>query len=230
MDLTKFPNWSLIISFVINILFILFIIFFIFFRFSSKKKYRNNKSNNEIYEPFYKMNHDNQMGKIEDLKKENESLKRRIKSLENKTVTTNYKPSEITNDVSSQKEKVIEDKLSPSIELTIPIKKPKTKTIFLPSPFKENRFSIEDESEIQLPTSIYKVDYDLEERKGAIQLLATADLTRALNSPHTFLETVCIYQNAYNSKANGISVVEKGSVILEDKDWVVTNKIKIKFI
>ena len=110
MDLTKFPNWLLIISFVINILFILFIIFF---RFSSKKKYRTNKSNNEIYEPFYKMNQDNQMGKIEGLKKENESLKRQIKSLENKTVTTSYKLSEITNDVSSQKEKVIEDKLSP---------------------------------------------------------------------------------------------------------------------
>ena len=63
-----------------------------------------------------------------------------------------------------------------------------------------------------------------------ITLIETADLSRALNSPNTFLETVCDYENPYNPLAKGIKVMSDGEVCLEGQDWVVKKKIRIKFI
>jgi len=55
-------------------------------------------------------------------------------------------------------------------------------------------------------------------------------LSRALNSPNLYLETVCDYENQYNTLSKGIKVINKGEVSLEGEDWVVKKKIKIKFI
>jgi hypothetical protein len=44
------------------------------------------------------------------------------------------------------------------------------------------------------------------------------------------LEKACTYENAFNPQAKRIDVVKTGSVKLENQDWFVTEKIKIKFI
>jgi hypothetical protein len=106
----------------------------------------------------------------------------------------------------------------------------KSKTIYLPSPFEEQKFAVEDVSENEKPTSLYVAKIDSKTSKGTISLIETANLSRALNSPELFLETVCEYENQYNSLAKGIKVINVGELCLEGQDWVVTKKIKIKFI
>jgi len=105
----------------------------------------------------------------------------------------------------------------------------KTKFLYFPSPFAENRFANEDASETEMPISLYVAEIEKNTNSGRISLLETADLSRALNSPNTFLETVCSFENAYSAAAKEIKVIEDGEVMLIGEDWVVKSKIKIKF-
>ena len=57
-----------------------------------------------------------------------------------------------------------------------------------------------------------------------------ADLSRALNSPDHYLEKACVYENAFNINATSIEVIEEGEVKLDNQDWLVISKVKIKFI
>jgi hypothetical protein len=133
--------------------------------------------------------------------------------------------------VSRDSEKPQEDIKSTPIDLTIPKEKQTSiKLIYFPSPFEESRFANEDVSETEKPFSLYVAEIDKNTNRGNISLLETADLSRALNSPNTFLETVCNYENAYYSAAKAIKVIEDGQVALIGDDWVVSSKIKIKFI
>lgn len=116
--------------------------------------------------------------------------------------------------------------------------KPKTKNweikkeeeIFLPSPFEDKRFTIEDVSKERTISSLYKIVLNDNGVTGKLLLLEDADFTRALNSPDHYLEKACSYENVFNPNAKGIDVVNSGSVKLENQDWYVTEKIKIKFI
>jgi hypothetical protein len=154
---------------------------------------------------------------VELLQKENSNLKLQL----------NTKNDLVTGD----SEKPKEDIKSVPIDLTnSKIKQTSIKLIYFPSPFEENRFANEDVSETEKPFSLYVAEIDKNTNRGNISLLETADLSRALNSPNTFLETVCNYENAYYSAAKAIKVIEDGQVALIGDDWVVSSKIKIKFI
>lgn len=122
----------------------------------------------------------------------------------------------------------VEDEKSKTINLEI--SKKSNVILYLPVPFKERRFAKEDASESKKSTSLYIVEVSEEKNEGIISLVESADLSRALNSPNIYLETVCDYENVYSPEAKGIKVVKKGKVVLEGQDWVVKNKIKIKFI
>lgn len=122
----------------------------------------------------------------------------------------------------------VEDEKSKTINLEI--SKKSNVILYLPVPFKERRFAKEDASESKKSTSLYIVEVSEEKNEGIISLVESADLSRALNSPNIYLETVCDYENVYSPEAKGIKVVEKGKVVLEGQDWVVKKKIKIKFI
>lgn len=107
---------------------------------------------------------------------------------------------------------------------------PKVRKVFLPSPFEENRFSIEDVSFDRKQSSLYYIDLDKSEKSGNIYILEDSDFTKALNSPAQFLEKVCVFENAFSNNATRIENVVKGTVVLEGDDWLVKEKIKIKFI
>ncbi|MBG7613168.1 hypothetical protein IU405_13015 [Polaribacter sp. BAL334] len=115
------------------------------------------------------------------------------------------------------------------IIINLDILKTSKTLIYLPVPFKERRFAKEDESESKKTTSLYIVEVSKDKNEGIISLIESADLSRALNSPNIYLETVCDYENVYSPDAKGIKVVEKGKVVLEGQDWVVKKKIRIKF-
>lgn len=162
---------------------------------------------------------------IENLKRKIQALEKENTELSNRVILDN-RNSKIDNN-----EKPIEDKKSVPLELSIPKNyQSKTKLIYFPSPFENNRFANEDLSETQVPFSLYVAEIEGNTNRGSIRLIETANLSRALNSPNTFLEPVCNYENAYSSSAKEIKVIAEGYVVLEGEDWVVKTKIKIKFI
>ncbi|MGJ8744903.1 hypothetical protein [Polaribacter sp.] len=161
-----------------------------------------------------------------------ELLNSRIQSLEKQN-------QELLNDLNVTKnnleinrnEKPVEDKKSLTRNLNVTKRQQTlTKLIYFPSPFDTDRFATEDVSESQVSFSLYVAEIDVNTNQGAISLIETADLSRALNSPNTFLEPVCNYENAYSSSAREIKVIAEGEVVLEGDDWVVKSKIRIKFI
>ncbi|MCL7755013.1 hypothetical protein [Polaribacter sp. Z022] len=164
---------------------------------------------------------------IKELNKENKRLSKVISS-NNIQVKEGDHPTGNRITSSTGNDRSIEDSKPIKVEFKVPeIKK---NFIYFPSPFEERRFAIEDASPVEKPTSLYVANVNENTNKGDISLIETADLSRALNSPNIYLETVCEYENAYNSDAKGIKVVEVGEVVLDGEDWVVKSKIKIKFI
>lgn len=169
----------------------------------------------------------------------NLELQNRIRSLENKNellekevlkerTLQDPKNNELEG---SEKEKSIEDQKAPIVEFEISkTLESEQKLIYFPSPFENNKFAIEDVSEIEKPTSLYVAEIDENLNKGIISLIETADLSRALNSPNTYLETACDYENSHSPTAKEIKVIKDGEIVLEGEDWVVKNKIRIKFI
>jgi hypothetical protein len=170
--------------------------------------------------------------KINSLHKEIDSLKRKIKLLEETNsdsmnqLKSNKKKLEV-----QETEKSMEDIKSIPIVLTTPkVQQTITKRIYFPSPFENDRFANEEASETEKPISLYIAEIDKNTNKGRISLIESANLSRALNSPNTFLEPVCNYENAYSSSAKEIKVIEEGKVALVGEDWIVNPKIRIKFI
>jgi hypothetical protein len=192
----------------------------LFLFFKSRSKSENNKKEKKInYDAYKSKNASLEKIKIK-LEEENTKLKNEK--------WKNSNPVSPVEKVIRPIEKIIEDEEPLTIEFKVP--EIKNKLIYFPSPFEERRFAIEDTSEKEKPTSLYVANINANSNKGDISLIETADLSRALNSPNIYLETVCEYENAYNSEAKGIKVVEDGEVILDGEDWVVKSKIKIKFI
>jgi len=129
-------------------------------------------------------------------------------------------------DESPKKDEYVIDEKPTSVELEINT----SNTIFLPSPFEDCKFSLEDVSDSQKRSSLYKIDLDATNKAGSITLLENADLTKAFNSPAQYLEKACVFENAFSTNAQGIEVLEPGTAVLDYQDWVVTQKIRIKFI
>jgi hypothetical protein len=176
------------------------------------------------------------------LKGENKQLNHQLISLQNQISNANLQ--KVTNisetdfnqqsisDYSRQKQSSIDSSIDRNEEIanTIDLVIKKQEEIFLPSPFEDMRFTIEDVSKEKTNSSLYKIVLNENGVTGKLLLLEDADFTRALNSPDHYLEKACTYENAFNPKAKGIDVVKTGSVKLENQDWFVTEKIKIKFI
>jgi hypothetical protein len=170
--------------------------------------------------------------KINSLHKEIDSLKSKIKLLEETNSDLMNQPKSNKNNLEVQEtKKSMEDIKSIPIDLTTPkVQQTITKRIYFPSPFENDRFANEEASETEKPISLYVAEIDKNTNRGRISLIETADLSRALNSPNTFLEMVCNYENAYSSSAKEIKVIEEGKVALVGEDWIVNPKIRIKFI
>lgn len=102
--------------------------------------------------------------------------------------------------------------------------------IYLPSPFQDMTFSNEDASKDRTLNSLYMIEFNEQMKIGELSILVDADLSKALNSPDTYLKTACTYDNDYSNTAKAIKVTDKGSIKLEGEDWKVTKKVRIKFI
>jgi hypothetical protein len=236
-EFSTFPLVLLILSLIFNL-------FLIINLRSSKKKKGSRRT--ETSENYTKLDnaYQNSQNENRSLKKENEDFNQQIRDLKERisqysnsvnilVAGDQIRKDEVQNtftqnDIENKETQFVEEEKS--ITNNLDIHKQKTTLIYLPSPFEERRFAIEDASPAETPTSLYVVNVHANTYEGDITLIETADLSRALNSPNIYLETVCEYENAYNSEAKGIKVVEDGEVVLEGEDWVVKSKIKIKFI
>lgn len=102
--------------------------------------------------------------------------------------------------------------------------------LYFPSPFGENLFKNIDASEVKTKKSYYKVEYKVDLNEGIITIIDDVDLGRQLNSPETYFRPVCEYMNLFSFEAKRVIVEAPGEIKKEDDDWVVTKKIKIRFI
>lgn len=102
--------------------------------------------------------------------------------------------------------------------------------IYLSSPFQNLTFANEDASKDKTLNSLYFVEFNEQNQTGELSILTDSNLSKALNSPDIYLETACIYDNEYSNNAKAIVLVEKGEIKLDCKDWIVTKKVRIKFI
>ncbi|SFU53262.1 hypothetical protein SAMN05216480_10680 [Pustulibacterium marinum] len=176
----------------------------------------------------YRNRSHNQKQKQDHLIRENEDLKKKLETVEKHVKEEANKPQENSN---TGKPKEVDTPLYPDEKPNVvEFKQISKEKIYLPSPFEELRFSVEDSKKERNETSLYVIELDSEENSGAIKILEDANFKVALNSPKKYLELVCIAENAHDIKANGIVNCKPGKVILEAQDWVVTDKIHIKYV
>lgn len=194
---------------------------------NSKSRLPSSETNGN-YDDYYRTLDSSKNALIE----ENNNLKIKISSLQNKDFPMN----EVDREVSSENrtkmtmsspaiDQSYEDETPNIVDLTIAT----PDHIYLPSPFEENRFSVEDSSNERTSSSLYQIILNPSQSSGKLFIIESADFTRALNSPDHYLKKACIYENMFSPKAKGIEVVQPGMVKLENQDWLITEKVKIKF-
>ena len=105
-----------------------------------------------------------------------------------------------------------------------------TEIIYLSLPFQNLTFANEEASKEKNSDSLYLVEFDKQMQTGELSVIMDADFSRALNSPDSYLERACTYDNVYFNDARAVQVTEKGEIKLDGNDWNVTKKVRIKFI
>jgi hypothetical protein len=185
---------------------------------------RNNSkssSNGEISILKQRLQHTQQ--ELSSKNNEIDNLKRRLIRIEDTDrISDNYS----SNPPSSERMPEI---ISETTELEVS-KQYSPEIIYLSSPFQNLTFANEDASKEKTLDSLYLVEFDKQMQTGELSVIADADLSRALNSPDSYLETACAYDNEYFNNARTIQVTEKGEIKLDGEDWTVTKKVRIKFI
>tara|TARA_B110000027_G_scaffold134077_1_gene164811 strand:- start:3961 stop:5148 length:1188 start_codon:yes stop_codon:yes gene_type:complete len=216
-------------SLVLNIFigFLLVISFFLNCRFYKQKKdlkkkfQKLNTSNNDMFHCKQKLIETQQ--KLSSKDNEIDNLKEKLLKSEGTHRTSD---SYSSNPPYSE---IIPEIISETRELELP-KQYLSKIIYLSIPFQNLTFANEDAREEKTIESLYLVEFDEQMQTGVLSVMVDADLSRALNSPDSYLETACTYDNEYFNNARAIQVTEKGEIKLEGDDWNVTKKVKIKFI
>ncbi|MCH4552209.1 hypothetical protein [Aestuariibaculum lutulentum] len=215
-EITSFFLYGILfLSIILNIILILLI--------KKSKRTKPSKNTTENHQEFYKSNY-------QILTKNNQLLKEKIIALEREIEIHNKKKE--SNDAQSSKVSITNENqfYEDDVINTYEFKNIKPKSVYLPSPFEEKRFSAEDVSDEIKTSSLYEIILDSSNITGQLTLIKGADFTKALNSPDHYLEKACVFENAFNSNAKGINVIHPGKVKLEDQDWVITEKIKIEYL
>ena len=164
-------------------------------------------------------NNSNRDNKVNTSSDENKKLLNQIDNLEKRILELKLKNSTLSN-----------ENFSPTVDLDIPNQVNANRVIYLASPFQDSTFADEDSSSVKTTNTIYQVDFDEQTSIGVLSLIQDADYSKALNSPDSYLETACIYDNEYSNNAREVRVIEKGEIKQEGEDWIVTKKVRIKFI
>jgi uncharacterized membrane protein len=167
------------------------------------------------------------------LRKENKELESANRNLISKMHEYKKEIENLKNNPISEVKQTVENiplvGRSVSIDLDLPQQK-SSNLIYLSSPFQNLTFANEDSSKEKTSNSLYLVEFNEQMQTGVLSVIVDADLSKALNSPDTYLETACTYDNEYSNNARAIKVTETGEIKLEGEDWIVTKKVRIKFI
>ncbi|MCB0743250.1 MAG: hypothetical protein KDC67_05055, partial [Ignavibacteriae bacterium] len=177
---------SLIIYFVLGLSVLINIVLFIHIKNKKRTKISSKKSNIN-YNDWYNKEKD----KNGQLINENRNLKKKISVLEDKLAVKNEESKDSQTEYkrqSSISSPVTEQKFVDEKPRTVEFEVIKPTVIYLPSPFEEKRFSIEDVSTEQTSSSLYKILLDSSNTTGKLLIIENADFTRALNSPDHYLE------------------------------------------
>ena len=117
------------------------------------------------------------------------------------------------------------------IELEIDVNKPR-KELFLPFPYEERKLYDGNRSESPNNDTFYRIALEGSLLEGKLFVQASDHLIiNAFNSPEMYLKRACDYVNTLDSNIHSeIQTAEPGKVRLEGDDWVVNEKVKIKFV
>ena len=156
-----------------------------------------------------------------------DNLKRRLIKIED---TDRFSDNYSSNPPSSERmPEIIPEIISETTELEVS-NQHSTEIIYLSSPFQNLTFANEEASKEKNSDSLYLVEFDKQMQTGELSVIMDADFSRALNSPDSYLERACTYDNVYFNNARAVQVTEKGEIKLDGNDWNVTKKVRIKFI
>ena len=189
------------------------------------RNYSKSSSNDKISRLEQQLKHAQQ--ELSSKNNEIDNLKRRLIKIEDTDrISDNYS----SNPPSSERmPEIIPEIISETTELEVS-KQHLTEIIYLSSPFQNLTFADEDASKEKTLDSLYLVEFDKQMQTGELSVIMSADFSRALNSPDSYLERACTYDNVYFNNARAVQVTEKGEIKLDGNDWNVTKKVRIKFI
>ena len=214
----------------------------IFFNFNTysknkkqQKKYSSKREDLKRYKEYYNKKETQlaiSQNEIRNLKDENFRLKEDLEKIhekEHKGNTIPDKETPISDAISTPSVESIPEIISETTELEVS-KQHLTEIIYLSSPFQNLTFANEEASKEKNSDSLYLVEFDKQMQTGELSVIMDADFSRALNSPDSYLERACTYDNVYFNNARAVQVTEKGEIKLDGNDWNVTKKVRIKFI
>lgn len=170
-----------------------------------------------------------QQEEIKRLKKEVQQLTSQIEGLIPKEL-----PEEALSKVVS-----VETPSSPSLPTTLISEptisanlKPVVVKAFFEGPYEEGKFSVESGADERKFRYLYKIEYNYSDpATGKLHLEPTqVELDILKNYSDNILKPACIYINAFHSGLTEIIQLKPGKVIRQGDDWVVEEKVQIKFI
>ncbi len=123
---------------------------------------------------------------------------------------------------------------------TVPVEEPSTSVdlqpvvvkAFFEGPYDEGKFSVDSGADERKFRYLYKIEYNNSNpTSGNLYLEPTQiELDILKNYSDNILKPACTYSNPFHSGLNGIKQLSPGKVIRQGDDWVVKEKVQIKFI
>jgi hypothetical protein len=198
---------------------VLIVLIFFFYRFAKKTD-----SEFERLERRYERLKSDNIYKINNLEQQLNQKSKDIKSVKEKN--EELKSKSVLKDKSTNKE----DKLSIEPENKT-LEQEYIKELFLPAPNDEGKFKVLKAKDSKSSFSLYKITLNKDKKSGSLWIVENEDMFElAFNSPDKYLEKACSYSNAREKHHKSIETIKSGKVILDGDDWLIKEKLTIKFI
>lgn len=213
-----------------NAIFLLIIIFLFFYMKSNKKKLRKEKNQKldgkKQGENYYSLDHLKKRVKI--LEKE---LIDKEKELKNLNKFGNVKSQKSSLKESCQYNSTNEEVARVEVFEIAPSQANNKIEYYVPYPYISLKFDKGQQSSKPLQTTFYRIELKEGELNGNLYIHPNKDLVRrAINSPELYLKSACEYVNVPEKHHKDIKTDRAGTVILHGEDWIVKEKVKIKFV
>lgn len=172
---------------------------------------------------------DKQQKEIKGLQEEVQLYKVQVENFNQKEL-----PEEISSNLVSAKTSYISSLPMAPIEEEVIFTnfQPVVDKVFFEGPYDEAKFSAESGSIERKFRYLYRIEYGSSTPTlGTLHLEPTqVEIDILKNYSDNILKPACTYLNSFHSELNGIQQFNPGKVIRQGEDWIVQEKVQIKFI